>query len=131
MAPNGVTAPGVDAEHLPHQVGRAEREAAGGAEPPVQRFQLDRGVLQRGHQEQRVLLVLEEQVLGVAAGNRAAQACDCSTVNSGGWRHGRVRDAEAVEGGEKLVGGGGHWLGHGPFSDVFRPWLQSPSGFWL
>ena len=73
MAPNGVTAPGVDAERLPHQVGRAEREAAAGAEPPVQRFQLDRGVLQRGHQEQRVLLVLEEQVLGVAAGDRAAQ----------------------------------------------------------
>ena len=36
-------------------------------------LQLDRGVLQRDHQEQRVLLVLEEQVLGVAAGNRAAQ----------------------------------------------------------
>ena len=57
MAPNGVTAPGVDAERLHHQFGRAEREAAGGAEPPVQRLQLDLGILQRGHQEQRVLLV--------------------------------------------------------------------------
>ena len=64
---------GLDAEHLAQQLGRAEREAAGGAEQPVQRLEVDRGVLQRGDQKKRALLVLEEQVLGVAAGDLAAQ----------------------------------------------------------
>ena len=61
-------------ERFHHQVRGAERKAAAGAEPPVQRFQFDGGVLQRGDKEQRALLVAKEQVLGVAAGNAAAQA---------------------------------------------------------
>ena len=64
---------GLDAERLEHQLGGAEGKPAAGAQAAVQRFELDRGILERGHQEQRVLLVLEEQVLGVAAGDLAAQ----------------------------------------------------------
>ena len=64
---------GLDAEQFAHQLGRAEREPAGRAQQPVQRFQLDRRVFQRHDQESRTLLVAQEQVLGVAAGDRAAQ----------------------------------------------------------
>ena len=64
---------GLDAEHLAHLIGRAEREAPGGTEPPVQRLELDCGVLERRDQVERALLVLQEQVLGVAARDHAAQ----------------------------------------------------------
>src|SRR5215471_8438285 len=60
---------GLDAERRPHEVGGAEGEAAGGGEPPVQLFQLDHRVLEGRDQEQRPLLVLEEQVLCMTARN--------------------------------------------------------------
>ena len=74
----------------------------------MQRFELDRRVLQRDHEKQRALLVLEEQVLGVPAGNRAAQRLRLLDREQRRMRHGRVRDAEAVEEGEQVVGRGGH-----------------------
>src|SRR5438132_4882540 len=64
---------GLDAERRAHEVGGAEGEAAGGREAPVQRFQLDHRVLERRDQEQRPLLVLEKEVLGMTAGNGSAQ----------------------------------------------------------
>src|SRR5262245_20688689 len=64
---------GLDGERSAHEVGGAEGEAAGGRQAPVQRLELDHCVLERRDQEQRPLLVLEEQVLGMAAGNGAAQ----------------------------------------------------------
>ena len=70
----------------------------------MQRLQLDRGVLQRGDEEQRALLVAQEQVLGVAAGNAAAQAPRLLDREQRRMADRRVRDAEAVEGGEKLGG---------------------------
>jgi hypothetical protein len=101
---------GLDAERLAHEFGRAERKPAAGAEPPVQRLQLDRGVLQRGDEIKRALLVLEEQVLGVAAGDRAAQRLRLLDGEQRRMAHRGVGDAEAVEGGEQLVGGRGHGL---------------------
>jgi hypothetical protein len=54
-------------------IGGSEGEAAGGAETPVQRFELDHCILERRGQEQGVFLVLEEQVLRVGAGYGSAQ----------------------------------------------------------
>ena len=64
---------GLDAKQFAHQFGRAEREAAGRAKQPMQRFELDRRVFRRHHQKQRALFVAQEQVLGVPAGRVAAQ----------------------------------------------------------
>src|SRR5207342_3291389 len=66
--------PGLDAERLEHLLGRAERETPAGAELAMQRFELDRGILERGHEKERAALVLEKQVLGVATRNLSAQA---------------------------------------------------------
>jgi hypothetical protein len=99
---------GLDAERRAQELGRAEREAAAGAEPAVQRLELDRRIFERHHQEQGVLLVLEEQVLGMAAGDLAAQRARLLDREHRRMGHGRVRDAEPVEIREQVVGGGGH-----------------------
>ena len=104
---------GLDAERLAHQVGRAEREAAVCAKRAVQRFQLDRGVLERAHQEQRALLVAQEQVLGVAARDLAAQRPRFLDREQRRVRHRCMGDAEPVEIGEQVVGGRGHGAGIG------------------
>jgi hypothetical protein len=104
---------GRNTERFHHQVRGAEREPAGRAQSPVQRLQLDGGVLQRGDEEQRALLVAEKQVLGVAAGDAAAQAPRLLDREQRRMADRRVRDAEAVEGGEKLVGRGGRGGGQG------------------
>src|SRR5262249_51639222 len=90
------------------EVGRAEREAAGSAEPPVQGFELDRRVLERGDEEERALLVAQEEVLGVATRNLAAQRLRLPDREEGRMRHGAVRDTELIEQREQVGGGGGH-----------------------
>src|SRR5215813_7115371 len=101
---------GLDAERCAQEVGGAEREAAGGGEAPVQRFQLDHRILERRDQEQRPLLVLEEQVLGVAARNGSAQLLRLLDGEQRGMRHRRVGDAEPVEEGEEVGRSGGHGI---------------------
>ena len=91
---------GLDAPDFAQQVGRAEREAPAGAEPPVQGLELDLGVFQRHHQKKRVLLVAQEQVLGVAAGNLPAQAGGLLDREQRRMLDRCMRDAERVERGE-------------------------------
>ena len=88
---------GLDAEQFAHQAGRAEREAAG-AELVVQRLQVDARLLGRDHQKHRVLLVLEEQVLGVPAGNRAAQRLALLDGEQRRMRHGRCARCRGCRG---------------------------------
>ena len=62
---------------------------------------------------------LEEQVLGVAAGDRAAQALRLLDGEQRRMAHRRMGDAEAVEGGEQLVGSGGQGAAVGPVMALF------------
>ena len=72
MTPKGVTEPGITPEHLAEEFRLAEGEASA-VDPLVQRLHVDVGVLLGDDQEDPVLLVLEEEVLGVAAGDLAAE----------------------------------------------------------
>ena len=74
----------------------------------MQRLELDHGIFERYHQEYGVALVLEQKILAVAARQRPAQAPRLLDGEQRRVRHGRVRDAEPVEEGEKIVGGGRH-----------------------
>jgi hypothetical protein len=93
----------LDAQKLAHQLGRAEGEAAGGAEHTMQRFELDRRILQRHDQEGRAFFVAQEQILRVRAGYLATQFP--RFIDPEDWRMGHrlVRDAERVQVGKKLV----------------------------
>lgn len=62
-----------DPQRFAQEVRRAEREAAG-AEPVVQRFQVDRCVFQRDDEQERAALVLEEEIFRVPSGDLPAQA---------------------------------------------------------
>src|SRR5712672_4033260 len=64
---------GFDPEGLAHQLGRPEGEPSAGAEPAMQGFELDRRILERAHQIKAAALVLEKEVLAVAAGDLPAQ----------------------------------------------------------
>ena len=116
MAANGVTEPGLDAKEFAQELGGAERKPPGGAKEPVQRFQLDRGVLARHDQVWGAFFVAQEQVLGMATRNRAAQL---AAFLDGEYRRmgdGLVGDAEPIQIGEKLVRRGRHgrYLEHDP-----------------
>ena len=76
----------------------------------MQRFELDHRILERRDQEQRVFLVLEEQVLGVGAGNGSAQLARLLDSEQRRVRHRRVRDAELIEKGKEIGGSSGHDL---------------------
>ena len=86
---------GLDAPHLAQQVGRAEGKAPGGAEQAVQALEVDLGVFQRHHQIERVLLVAQEQVLGMAAGISPRRRCGLLDREHRRMLDGRMRDAEA------------------------------------
>ena len=97
---------GLDAERLAHQLGRAEREAAG------RRRAAGAAILRSIAASSSAVTRNSASFLSLAGtgswcGRRESaprSACDCSTVNSGGWRHRRMRDAEAVEGGKSSSG---------------------------
>src|SRR5215471_19982089 len=74
----------------------------------MQRFEIDRRVLECGDQEHGVALVLEEQVFRVPAGALPAQAFGLFDREHRRVRDGRMRDAELVEKGEEVVGRSGH-----------------------
>src|SRR5262245_50263274 len=74
----------------------------------MQRLELDCGILQRRYQVEGALFVLQEQVLGVAARDLAAQRLRLFDREQGWVAHGRVGNAEPVEEREQVVGGGGH-----------------------
>jgi len=99
---------GLDAERLAQELGGAEREAPRCAQEAVQRFELDRRVFQRDHEEQRTLFVAQKQVLGVPAGHLAAQRPRFLDREHRRMAHGLVRDAETIQVGEKLVRRGRH-----------------------
>ena len=133
---------GHDPQSFKHRVGRTERKPAAGPQPPVQRFELDCGVLERRDEEQRAFLVLQEQVLGMATRDGAAQGLRLLHGVQRRMRHRRVGDPKAVEGGDQVFGRCGHAdrggmeFGGGDFlHDLatvyrgFRPWLQSPNAF--
>ena len=73
----------------------------------MQRFQLDCGVFQRGDEIKGALLVLQEQVLGVAARDHAPERLGLLDREQWLMADGGVGDPEAVEIGEKL--GRRHW----------------------
>ena len=91
---------GLHPPHFAQKVGGAERETPAGAEQPVQTLEVDFGVFQRHHQIKLVFLVAQEQVLGMAAGNLAAQARGLLDREHGRMRDGRMADAERIERGE-------------------------------
>src|SRR5262249_62125912 len=74
----------------------------------MQRLELDCGILQRRHQVEGALFVLQEQVLGVAAWDLAAQRLRLLDREQGGVAHGPVGNTEPVEEREQVVWGGGH-----------------------
>src|SRR5262245_12136466 len=74
----------------------------------MQRFELDRRVLERGDEVERPLLVPEKQILGMAARNGPAQRLRLLDGEQRRMRHRAMRDAEAVEEGEEIGGRGGH-----------------------
>ena len=73
MAPNGVTAPGRTPHTSSQEFGGAEGDAPLRADFLVHALEVDDRLLAEDEQEQLALLVLDEQVLGVSAGNVAAQ----------------------------------------------------------
>ena len=91
---------GHDAEQLGEKLRPAEGEA-GAADPLVQRLHVDLGVLLGDDQEDLVLLVLEEEVLGVAAGDLAAQRLALLDGEERRMLDGRGRDAELFAGRRK------------------------------
>lgn len=71
-------------------------------------LQVDHGFLFHGQQEEAVLPVLQEEVLGVASGDLAAQRLRIGDGEERRMRDGFCLDPEPVEIGEQLVWGGGH-----------------------
>ena len=105
------------AKELEQRLRLAERDAARCADQAVDRLQVDHRILLRRDEEEIVLLVLEEQVLGVAAIDLAAQRLRIGDGEEGRMRNRLGFDAEVAEIGKKIVGAGGHgrsvWLNAG------------------
>lgn len=100
--------PRLDSQRLAQEVGRAERKTAAGAEPAMQRLQLDRGVLEGDDELERPALVLEEEIFRVAAGNLLLQVMRFRDGEYRRMADGAVLDLQAVEKGEQIVRGCGH-----------------------
>jgi hypothetical protein len=99
---------GQDTEHLLHQLGRAERKPARGAELAMQRTQFDWRIFGRNDKVGRALLVAQKQILGMAAGDGAAQLARFLDREHRRMGNGLVRDPERVQIGEKFIRRGGH-----------------------
>ena len=96
----------LDADQLPHQLGRSERESPG-AEAMMHALEIDRRILQRADEKHAFALVAQKQVLRVRARDRSAQPARVGDGEERRMPHGRVLDAEPVEKSEEVVGGGG------------------------
>ena len=95
--------PGMDVQQLGHRVGGGEPEPALRTDPCVEGLQGDVSVLEGGDEEQPVLLVPQQQVLGESAGQVAAQPLallDRRVLRVG---HDRRVDAYAGEVGDQPV----------------------------
>ena len=78
----------------------------------MQGLEIDACLFGCDHQKYRILLVFQEQVLGVPAGNRAAQRLALLDGEQRRMRRGLVRDSEAVEEGEQIIGRRRHGPGN-------------------
>ena len=108
IRPKGVTAPGITPSFSARSSG-LPKERRRAADPRVEVLEVDLGILEHDDEEDRVLLVLEEQVLGVGAGNRAAKRPALLDREERRMLDGRGRDVERSEEGEKLGAAGGHF----------------------
>ena len=102
----------------------------------MQALEVDVGVFLRDHEETARLSCPQEQVLGVPAGNLAAQRLRLLDGEQRRMADRGVGDPKPVEIGEKVVGGGGHRdvLGAGncapgPIINPDSARLQSPAAF--
>ena len=95
---------GFDAELVHQLLGAAEGEAPRRAEPLVQALQIDIRVLATGDEEETALLVLEEQILRVAARQFAAQLARLGHGEERRMLDRARRDAETLEMGKELLG---------------------------
>ena len=103
--------PRLDPERLPQEVSGAEGEAATGAEATMQRSQFDDRVFERHDQEERALLVPEEEVLGVPAPYGSAQRLRFLDRKQRRMAHRPVRNPEPIEEREEVVGARRHGVG--------------------
>ena len=100
---------GLDAQHLAHQIGRAERE------PPVapsRRCRVFSSIAASSSATTRYsasFLSFRNRFLVWPPGIGPRRRATLLDREQRRMPDRRMRDAEAVEGGEKLVGGGGHW----------------------
>ena len=106
MRPKGVTEPGstpsisMSRSGLPKDSRREPMRAGSG-------FEVDPRILEADDQPDRTLLVLEKQVLAMAAGDLAAQRAGLLDGEDGRVIAGRGLDAEAREAGHEVGAGGG------------------------
>ena len=89
----------------------------------MQRAQFDRRIFGRDDKIGCALLVAQEQILGVPAGDGAAQITRLFDREHGRVGDGFVCDPERVQIGEKFVRRGGHQS----FDSAGRAWLQRRS----
>ena len=74
----------------------------------MQRTQFDRRLFGRDDKKRRALLVAQKQILGMPAGDGAAQIARLLDREHRRMGDGLVRDPERVQIGEKFVRRGGH-----------------------
>jgi len=107
---------GDDAEQFHQHLRLAEGHPAGGADQLVDLLQVDHGLLADGDEEIIVLLVLEEQVLGMAAMDFAAQRLRIGDRVERRMAFRRNGDAEFGEKGKKFGFGLRHRSSSSSFS---------------
>jgi hypothetical protein len=95
-------------ELLHEELRLAERQAAGGADAAVEMLEVDHGVLAGNDEEEGALLVLEEEVLAVRAGDCAAQRLRLLDGEHRRMVDRRSRDPQARKIVEEVFTGCGH-----------------------
>ena len=130
MRPKGVTEPGSTPRTSISRSGFAEgqppRADAGGS-----RLQIDLGVLEADDQIDRALVVLQEQVLAMAAGNFAAQRARLVDGEDRRMIDRPGRDSQRVKARKKIIAGGRHrgssrwWRRMREVPIAFGQWLRN------
>jgi hypothetical protein len=100
--------PGRHAQMLHQLIRAAERETPAAADDLVQALEIDHGILDRSDEEELSLLVLQEQVLGVRAGNGPAQFLRLIDGEQGRMADCFMGDAKRIQGGKQRFGSVGH-----------------------